>query len=81
MIELVDSLGATFTLESPAQRIISLAPSTTEILFAIGAGDQVVGREDFTNYPEEALALPSIGGTWGDLNTEAMLGTRFCPGT
>lgn len=73
MIEVIDSLGATFTLEVPAQRIISLAPSTTEILFAIGAGDQVVGREDFTNYPEEALALPSIGGTWGDLNTEAML--------
>jgi len=72
-VEVVDSLGATYTLEGPAQRIISLAPSTTEILFAIGAGDQVVGREDFTNYPEEALALPSIGGTWGDLNTEAML--------
>jgi iron complex transport system substrate-binding protein len=73
VIEVVDSLGATYALDVPAQRIISLAPSTTEILFAIGAGDQVVGREDFTNYPEEALALPSIGGTWGDLNTEAML--------
>ncbi len=72
-IEVVDALGTLMTLEAPAQRIISLAPSTTEILFAIGAGDQVVGREDFTNYPEEALALPSIGGTWGDLNTEAML--------
>lgn len=72
-IEVVDALGVSFALDAPAQRIISLAPSTTEILFAIGAGDQVVGREDFTNYPEEALALPSIGGTWGDLNTEAML--------
>ncbi|MFN2146199.1 MAG: ABC transporter substrate-binding protein [Anaerolineales bacterium] len=73
VIEVVDAFGATMMLEAPAQRIISLAPSTTEILFAIGAGDQVVGREDFTNYPEEALELPSIGGTWGDLNTEAML--------
>ncbi|MEJ2757216.1 MAG: cobalamin-binding protein [Anaerolineales bacterium] len=74
IIELEDSNGVVVTLEGPAQRIISLAPSTTEILFAIGAGDQVVGREDFTNYPEAALALPSIGGTWGDLNIEAILG-------
>jgi iron complex transport system substrate-binding protein len=72
-IVVIDALGTTLVLEAPAQRIISLAPSTTEILFAIGAGEQVVGREDFTNYPEEALELPSIGGTWGDLNTEAML--------
>ncbi len=73
-IELADANGTVVTLEGPAQRVISLAPSVTEILFAIGAGDQVVGREDFTNYPEAALELPSIGGTWGDLNTEAILG-------
>ncbi|MBN2045252.1 MAG: ABC transporter substrate-binding protein [Anaerolineales bacterium] len=72
-IEVVDSLGETLVLTAPAQRIISLAPSITEILFAIGAGDQVVGREDFANYPEEVVALPSIGGTWGELNVEAML--------
>lgn len=72
-IELEDATGAVVTLERPAQRIISLAPSTTEILFAIGAGDQVVGREDFANYPEAVLDLPSIGGTWGELNIEAIL--------
>ena len=73
VIEVVDAFGASLILDAPAQRIISLAPSTTEILFAISAGDQIVGREDFANYPEEALALPSVGGTWGDLNVEAML--------
>ncbi|MCB2178565.1 cobalamin-binding protein [bacterium] len=72
-IELEDATGTLVTLEGPAQRIVSLAPSTTEILFAIGAGDQVVGREDFANYPEVVLDLPSIGGTWGELNTEAIL--------
>lgn len=72
-IELEDATGAVVTLKGPAQRIISLAPSTTEILYAIGAGDQVVGREDFANYPEAVLELPSIGGTWGELNVEAIL--------
>lgn len=72
-IELEDATGTLVTLEGPAQRIVSLAPSTTEILFAIGSGDQVVGREDFANYPEAVLDLPSIGGTWGDLNVEAIL--------
>ena len=72
-ITLVDSLGREVTLAQPAQRIVSLAPSITEILFAIGAGDQVVGRDDFSNYPEEAVSLPSIGGSFGELNTEAIL--------
>ncbi len=45
-----------------AQRIVSLSPSVTESLFAIGAGGQMVGRTDYCNYPEEALSLPSVGG-------------------
>lgn len=72
-IEMVDALGNAVVLEGPAQRIVSLAPSSTEILFAIGAGNQVVGREDFANYPEEVLDIPSIGGTFGELNVEAIL--------
>ncbi len=72
-VEVEDSTGAMLVFEEPPQRIVSLAPSTTEILFAIGAGDQVVGREDLANYPEEALALPSIGNTFAGLNIEAIL--------
>jgi len=63
-------------LEKPAQRIISLAPSNTEILFAIGAGKQVVGRDDFTDYPAEAVSLPSIGGSYSKYNTEAMVNLK-----
>src|SRR5690606_20948229 len=46
----------------PPQRIVSLAPSTTEVLFAIGAGDQVVGVSTFTNHPPAAATLPKLGG-------------------
>ena len=44
------------------QRVISTSPAITEILFAIGAGDRVVGVTDFCNYPKQACRLPSIGG-------------------
>ncbi len=44
------------------QRIISLAPSTTEILFALGLGDNIVGVTTFCDYPEEAKTKPKIGG-------------------
>ena len=45
----------------PSQRIVSLLPSFTEILFAIGAGDRVVGRTQWCDYPAAALAVPSVG--------------------
>jgi iron complex transport system substrate-binding protein len=61
------------TLDSEVQRIVSIAPSGTEILFAIGAGELVVGRDDFSDYPPEAAAITSIGSTYGDLNTEAIV--------
>ncbi len=72
-ITLADGLGRTVTLAQPAQRIVALAPSVAESLFAIGAGDQVVAREDNTTYPPEAAALPSVGSLWGDLPLEAIL--------
>jgi iron complex transport system substrate-binding protein len=72
-IELVDGLGRTVVLDAPARRVVSLAPSNTEILYAIGAGAQVVGRDDFSDYPSEAQDLPSIGGSFGDYNLEAIV--------
>lgn len=72
-ITLTDALGNELTLEAPAQRIISLAPSNTEILFAVGAAPQVIAREDFSNYPEEAASLPSVGGNMGNYNLEEVV--------
>jgi iron complex transport system substrate-binding protein len=69
-INLVDGLGETIRLEKPATRVLSLAPSNTEILYAIGAGGQVVGREDFSNFPEEVKNIPSVGGSMGKYNME-----------
>ena len=68
--DLVDDLGYSLTLESPPERIVSLAPSNTEILFAIGAGDKVVGVTDVCDYPHnfaawiEAGNMSSIGNYW-----------------
>jgi len=64
-IVMTDGLGRTVTLAAPAQRVISLAPSNTEILYAVGAGSQVVGRDNFSNYPPEALELPGLGDFMG----------------
>jgi iron complex transport system substrate-binding protein len=65
-----DGLKRTVTLKTPATRIISLAPSNTEILFAIGAAGQVVGRDSFSDYPAEAKNLPDIGGSNGKYDLE-----------
>ena len=49
-------------VHAASQRVISTSPAITEILFAIGAGDRVVGVTDFCSYPKQACRLPSIGG-------------------
>jgi len=57
----------------PQHRIVSLSPSTTEALFALGAGPLVVGRSRYCNYPPAAQPLPIVGG-YIDANLEAILG-------
>ncbi|MGD0707419.1 MAG: cobalamin-binding protein [Anaerolineaceae bacterium] len=71
-ITLTDGLQRSVTLAGPAQRVVSLAPSNTEILFAISAGVQVVGRDEFSDYPTEAKSLPSVGGSMSNYNLEAI---------
>ena len=59
---LIDMVGREVELHEPPRRIISLAPSLTEILYALGAGDAVVGVTDYATYPPEVEAKPSVGG-------------------
>ena len=59
-ISVEDDFGNTVVLEQPAQRIISLAPNITEVLFHIGAGDQIVGADEYSNYPEQAKQITRV---------------------
>ncbi len=68
--ELEDGLGRTVTILETPQKIVSLAPSNTEILFALGANGQVVGRDEFSDYPAEALSIASVGGSMGNYSLE-----------
>lgn len=60
-VSVVDDTGTTIALAQPAQKIISLAPHTTELLFAAGAGDKVIGVVSYSNYPEQALTIKNVG--------------------
>lgn len=57
-----DMLGREVTLPGPPARIVSLVPSVTEILFALGAEDRLVGRTDYCEFPPAARDKPSVGG-------------------
>jgi len=52
--------GTTVTLASPPQKVISLTPATSELMFALGAGDRLVGRTDYDDYPAEVSSVPAV---------------------
>src|SRR5579859_121519 len=71
----VDDACRTVGLSGSALRVVSLAPSSTELLFAVGAGPQVVGRTTWCRYPAAALAVPVVGDGL-DPNIEAVAATH-----
>lgn len=74
-IKITDDRGDELTLTAPAERIISLAPHITELLFAAGAGDRIVGTVEYSDFPPAAKAIPRIG-NYGDINLESLLALR-----
>jgi len=74
-IRLDDDGGTLLRLAQPAQRIVSLAPHITEVLFAAGAGARVVGTTEYSDYPEAALKIPRVGG-YSRLDLEAVAALR-----
>lgn len=61
-MQITDDLGRVVTIKEAPQRIVSLAPAMTEILFALELGDKVVGVTNYCDYPDEAKTKPKIGG-------------------
>ena len=74
-IRVVDDAGREVVLANPAQRIVSLSPHITELLFAAGAGEQVVGVSAYSNYPPEAERLPQVS-SGGGLDLERILSLK-----
>src|SRR5688500_5903427 len=72
---LTDDFGDTIVVRGVPKRIVSLNPATTEIAFAIGAGDRLVGRTHWELYPPEAKNVPDLGSGIRP-NVEAVLGAR-----
>ncbi len=67
-----DDAGREVCLEAPATRIVALSPGVTELLFAAGAGERVVGAVSFSDYPAAAEDLPRVG-SYDRLDLEALL--------
>ena len=74
-LTVTDALGRIVTLAAPPQRIVSLAPNVTEILFALGVDDRIIGISEADDYPRDRLAgRARVGGV--QLNVEAIIGLR-----
>ncbi|MEI7555908.1 ABC transporter substrate-binding protein [Candidatus Chlorohelix sp.] len=71
-LELKDDAGRTVKLAKAATKIVSLAPSSTEILYALGLGDSVVGVDQFSNFPPEASKKEQVG-SFSDINLEKVI--------
>jgi iron complex transport system substrate-binding protein len=61
--ELTDDLGRTVKIPARVERAVSLAPNLTESVFAVGAGDRLIGVTSFCNFPDEAQKIPKVGDT------------------
>lgn len=73
-VKLKDGSDKEVTIESKPGKIVSLIPSNTEVTYALGAGDAVVGVNDYDNYPEEVKDVEKIGGT--DFNVEKIISLK-----
>lgn len=69
---LTDMTGREIQLSGPVERVVALTPADCEILYALGAGDLLVGRGEYCDYPAEALALPAVQ-SGADINLEQII--------
>lgn len=71
-ITVTDMMGREITLEEPATRVVALSAADCEILFAIGAGDTLVGRGEYCDYPAQVLEIPAVA-SGGETNLEQII--------
>jgi cobalamin transport system substrate-binding protein len=71
-VTLTDDEGTAVDVAAEPEKIVSLTPATTEVLFALGAGDRVVATDDGSDYPEEAVALPDVA-TFSSVDVEKVV--------
>ena len=71
-VTLTDMTGREITLDAPAERVVALTASDCEILYALGAGDRLVGRGEYCDYPAEVLDVPSVQSGY-DTNIEQII--------
>ncbi|RKY85186.1 cobalamin-binding protein [candidate division KSB1 bacterium] len=74
-ITIIDGIGRTVTIPHTPQRIVSLASSATETIYALGAGDKVVGRDKYSKYPDEVKEVPEVG-SGSSPNLEMIIGLK-----
>ncbi len=67
-----DMMGREITLAAPATKVVALMPGDCEVLYAIGAGDTLIGRGEWCNYPEEVLSVPSVESSY-QINIEQVV--------
>ncbi len=72
-IQVTDDLGNEITLAGPARVIISISPSLTEILYGVGAGDRLVGRDSNSQFPVDAITAVDLGGMWDGIPVEDLI--------
>ncbi len=74
-LSIKDDLGRNLIIKTEPKRIISLVPSHTETIYALGAGTNLIGRDDYSDYPEAAQKLPKMGGLYNP-NLEAIVAAK-----
>lgn len=74
-LEVIDALNTTLRFYTPPERIVSLAPSITEILFAVNMSNALVGMDDYSDYPPEMLnmSIERVGGPYSGISTEKIV--------
>lgn len=72
-VTVTDGLGRDVDITVPVERVVTLSPANVEIMYAIGAGDRVVGRDTYANYPAEVLDIQDVGGPYADINLEVIV--------